>query len=533
MGRPLVEDLQQGFAGGLNTSADSSQMSANEVRRAENARLTEYGGIQKRRGTQRMHSTSISSINGGFAWMQPTTSYHFVAAGGSVKTSPLGTAPLTWTTLTGSIASTGLIDFAAFRDGSGEIVYIADGGALNKADATTLTTNLAGTPNAVSLTVYNQRLYAVDGTTQTLYASAINNGDSLGVTGSGGIVAIIRSIGNQECFAVRTLRSSLAIFHRSGISRFTGITIDDIDIDEGVQGFSEQVGTIAKKSLVSVEGEVFFFAEQGFYRLSETGLENISLKIDTVTRAVPSDVINRIVGAHDKLRHEVRWYVPDVGVYVYNYVLKAWSGPWNGIYKTSGVRAMWNTEAAGSLPSQVFIGSTDGFVRLCDSSTGLDDALAEPPGGGGAWAEGAWASGAWESGVWETAPGSSSDLGGNDVTMVVQCHRLFFGDEATEKAFRFGYVLADMRGSTDAYARWRSGVGTTDFTLEGDTTVESSEWGTGLWGAGSWGSGGGTELFEIQGNGRGRYYDFFLYDTGPGETLFSRVRLEAFNMTRR
>lgn len=503
MGRPLVEDLQQGFAGGLNTSADSSQMSANEVRRAENARLTEYGGIQKRLGTQRMHETSISSINGGFAWMQPTTSYHMVGANGSIKTSPLGSAPLTWTTLSGSVASTGLLDFVAFRDGSGEIVYIADGGPLNKANASTLTANIASTPNVVSLAVYNQRLYGVDGTTQTLYASAINNGDTLGITGSDGVVAIIRTFGDQECFAVKSLRSSLAIFHRSGISRFTGLTIDDIDIDAGVQGFSEQVGTIAKKSLVSVEGEVYFFAEQGFYRLSETGLENISIKIDTVTRGVPADVISRIVGAHDKLRHEIRWYVPDVGVYVYNYVLRAWSGPWNGIYRTSGVRAMWNTEASGSLPSQVFIGGTDGFVRLCDADTsGLDDVL-------------------------------SDGTGGTEQTMVVQCHRMFFGDEATEKALRWAYILADPRGSTSAYARWRSGTGTSDYTLEAESTAESSSWGTGSWGSGTWGGGGGTELFEVQGDGRGRYYDFFVYDAGPGETLISRVRLEAFNMTRR
>lgn len=503
MGRRTVEDMQQGFAGGLNTSADSSQMNANEVRRAENARLTEYGGIQKRGGTQRMHASSIGSINGGFTWMQPTTSYHIVAANGSVLTSPLGSAPLTWTTLSGTIASTGLIDFAAFRDGSGEIVYLADGGPLNKTTASTLTTNLASTPNVVSLAVYNQRLYGVDGVTQNLYASAINNGDSLGVTGSGGIVAVVRTFSDQECFAVKALRSSLAIFHRSGISRFTGLTIDDVDIDAGVQGFSEQVGTIAKKSLVSVEGEVYFYAEQGFYRLSETGLEKISLKIDNVTRTVPSDVISRIVGAHDKLRHEVRWYVPDVGVYVYNYVLRAWSGPWNTAYKTVGVRAMWNTEAAGSLPSQVFVGGTDGYVRLCDADvSGLDDVL-------------------------------SNGTGGTTVTMVVQCHRMFFGDEATEKALRWAYILADPRGSTSAYARWRSGTGTSDFTLEPETTAESSSWGTGTWGAGTWGGGGGTELFEVQGDGRGRYYDFSVYDAGPGETLLSRVRLEAFDMTRR
>lgn len=500
MSRPRVEDMQRGFAGGLNVAADSSQMGDNEVRRAENARLTEYGAIKMRLGTKRMHTTSLGSINGGFAWMQPTNSYHFVAANGVIKTAPLGSAPLSWTSLTGAIASSGIVDFAAFRDGSGEKVYIADGGPLNKATNAALTVNLAGTPNVVSLAVYNQRLYGVDGVTQNIYASAINNGDSLGIPGSDGVVAIIRTFGDQECFAVKALRSSLAIFHRSGISRFTGLTVDDIDIEAGVQGFSEQVGTIAKRSLVAVEGEVYFFSEQGFYKLSETGLEAISLKIDPVTRAIEADVIPRIIGAHNKLRHEVWWYIPDVGVYVYNYVLKAWSGPFTGTYRTSGIRAMWNTEAAGSLPSQVFIGSTDGFVRLCDDEAGLDDVL-------------------------------SDGTGGSDKVMTVQCHRMFFGDEAQEKALRKAYVLCDLKGSTGAYARWKTNSGTTDYTFSAGA-VDGEAWGTGTWGAGTWG---GSEVgtFQLQGSGRGQSYDFFLYDDGHGETTFSRVRLEAFQMTRR
>lgn len=500
MARQIVEDLQQGFAGGLNISADSSQLERNEVRKATNARLTEYGAVQKRKGTQRAHATALGSIHGGFAWMQPSSSFHIVAEGTKVSTAPIGSVPLTFTQLSGSIDSSALVDFAAFRDGSGEVVYIADGGLLNKTTGSTLTTNIANTAACTSIAVSNQRLWGVDGQTSKLYGSAINNGDTLGNLSADGLEIVIRTFGDQACYAVRSLRSSLAIFHRTGISRLTGLTVDDIDIDNSVEGFSEQVGTIAHRSLISVEGDVYFFSEQGFYVLSETSLNPISLKIDPVIRNIGADVIPRIVGAHDKLRHEIRWYVPDVGVYVYNYVLKAWSGPWDGsAYKDSGVRAMWSAEASGSTQSQVFIGSTDGYVRLCDVGSN-DDAL-------------------------------SDATGGDRPLMTVQCHRMFFGDFATEKALRWAYLLADMRGSTTAYARWKTSIATSDFSLSTGST-EENEWGTGTWGQGTWG-GSETNLFQIQGDSRGFFYDFFLYDDGPSETLFSQVRLEAFNMTRR
>jgi hypothetical protein len=108
---------------------------------------------------------------------------------------------------------------------------------------------------------------------------------------------------------------------------------------------------------------------------------------------------------------------------------------------------------------------------------------------------------------------------------------MFFGDEATEKALRWAYLLADMRNSTGSYARWKCNTGTSDFNLDTGST-ETTEWGTGTWGAGTWG-GSETDLYGVQGDGRGFFYDFYLYDDGPGETLFSRLRAEAFDMTRR
>lgn len=501
MGRPVLTDGQAGFIGGNNTDIDPSVLLPNQVRSTENFRINDRGTASKRGGTQRMHSSAFGgTIQGGYGWMRPGGAKHVVVANGEVNLADIASAPLSFTALSGAIDTTEVVDMASFRDGSGEVVYIADGGPLNKCTTTTLTANLADTPNVTSLAVYNSRLYAVDGVTQNLYASPINNGDSLGVPARNGIVAIIKTFSDQELFAVRSLKSSLAIFHRSGISRLTGLTIDDIDIAASTQGFSDEVGTISKKSLVQVEDTVFFFSENGFYKLTDTGLEWVSPTLRDMVRGLDPSTFYNIHGAHDKLRNEVRWSLPGVGVYVYNYTARCWSGPWKGPYLS--VSSMWSTEAEDDVPSQVFIGSADGYMRLNDATAATDEVL-------------------------------SDGTGGTRVAGSVAFRRYFFGDETVEKSLRWVYIHANLRGSITAYARWRTkyNIGTGSFDFAQDTP--ESVWGIGTWGSGTWGGSRGAETYTAQGDGRGYYFDLTFYDDGPGQTQLSRIQLKAFDMTQR
>jgi hypothetical protein len=69
MSRERLRDAQPRFDGGLNTVADEMGLAPNQVRRADNARLTDYGAITKRGGTQRTSTASLSvgkSVQGGF-----------------------------------------------------------------------------------------------------------------------------------------------------------------------------------------------------------------------------------------------------------------------------------------------------------------------------------------------------------------------------------------------------------------------------------------------------------------------------------
>ena len=62
------KDRQEGFRGGLNLVADESQLGREDLRRADNARLTETGGVTKRGGTRRIHSAAVAAavLRGGY-----------------------------------------------------------------------------------------------------------------------------------------------------------------------------------------------------------------------------------------------------------------------------------------------------------------------------------------------------------------------------------------------------------------------------------------------------------------------------------
>jgi hypothetical protein len=59
MARARVRDLQADFRGGLNLSFDDDALAPNEVRRADESVLTEFGAITKRLGTQRLSDGPI------------------------------------------------------------------------------------------------------------------------------------------------------------------------------------------------------------------------------------------------------------------------------------------------------------------------------------------------------------------------------------------------------------------------------------------------------------------------------------------
>lgn len=501
-GRPQVRDGQADCRGGLNTAAAADQLGQNELRRADNAHLTEFGGASKRRGTQRTHAAAIGSgnpVRGGYSWQQAASTQQLAVSNGLLHTGTYSIG-MTWTARAGALSSTAQIGFAHFRDGSGEAAYIADGGPLNKWDGATHTVNIASTPNLARVWVYNGRLYGVTGIDQTLHYSALNNGDSCGVVAGGGGAQIVRSFGAQSLVGGMALGASNILFHREGVSRWTGWTQDDITVDP--RAISAEVGTIAPGSLVQVENVGFFLSDRGFYQVTESGVTPISEKIEPTIAALSHANFSRVVAAHHRARREVLWYLPDVGVYAFNYRLGAWSGPWDGAFTASGKTpyAMWPALDASGNPI-VLWGGQDGFVRhLEPDAVYLDDVLSD---------------------------GSA----GSAFTLTVKQRRFYFGSVTRTKSVRRLFVTGEPRGSTGASVRWQTNSATGTASL---SNVGASSWGTGTWGLGTglWG-GTGAVTQDVQGHGRGPFVDVNIVDNGSAESLWTGVVVQAFDLGER
>lgn len=502
----MLRDVQADFRGGLNLAADEDALEPNEVRRADDAVLDEYGAIKKRPGTQRLRDTGLSGslpIQNGYAWLRDNGTQQLMAiCNGALYTGSYA-IPATFTAQAGSLKTTGAPAFASFRDGTGEVVYIADGDtatSLNKWNGTAVTVNIASTPAGITqLAVYNQRLFGCTGADQKIYWSGINNGDGLGVSGSGGGEAIIRTFSDQNITGLAAFGSSLLVFHVSGISRFTGLTQDDIAIAAGAQGVTSDVGAIGGRSIVSTPQGVYFLSDRGFYVATETQVAPVSLKLDPMIRALDLTQPGGVIGVHRRALKEVWWFFPGLGVYRYNYALNAWTGPCQGGYLLPSTTALWEAQDAEAQP-MVLIGDDDGFIKLADAD-----------------------------GIYRDNAATNS-TGGVAFAMAVQCKRMFHGDPMMFKAYKWAYLQCWLKASNAASLTWKTSAGSGAYTFPGTGTI--AEWGAGTWGTGVWGAGAAVPQ-RVPIAGYGLWIDVYLTDGGDAESVWSRIEVDGFDYGRR
>lgn len=495
-GRPKANEQQISFAGGLNTTADDTQVAADEMRQTNNSRLTEFGGVTKRGGSQNLHASPIGAgnpVRGGLAWLRASGQQLMAISNGTLYTASYG-IPTTWTSRGGTFTASVYPSFAPFRNGSGEAAYIADGGVLNSWDGTTLTMRIAGAATISRIAVYNQRLFGVTGVDENLFYSPLNDGDGLGNGGAGGGQAVVRTFGDQAIVSLVTMKSSLLMFHVSGISRFTGISMDDIAIQAGATGITSDVGTIAPMSVVSTENAAYCLTDRGFYEVTEYGVTPISQKIDATVRAFDFSNANRLLCAHNRFRREIWWYMPDMGIYCYNYFLKSWSGPFDGGFISPVTHSLFEAVDSDSTPI-VLAGTSEGLVKQADVPGIYRDNVL------------------------------SDGTSGTRFSMVVRPHRFYLGDLIDSKALRYLYAVTDLAGSQNTAVSWTIGGTTRSSQLPAST---SQYWGAGMWGSGLWGSSTDTE-YRVQGDGVGRYLDLTFTDSGEANVVLSALRAEAFN----
>jgi len=507
-GREKVVDQQPKFDGGLNSVSDDASVLPNQMRRADNARLTDYGAVTKRGGTKRTTASPIAaaSILNGYTWRKDGgTQELMIVCNGLLHTSTyLSTYPWTWTARTGALSTTVTPSFVQFRDATADVVYIADGGLLNVWNGTTLTTNIVGTLDVTNLAVHNQRLWGCGNATypDSIFYSALNNGDTLANGSAGGGQIVVRTFSDETVVGVASVNTSLLIFHRRGISRLTGYGQDDITV--APQGLTADVGTIAPRSIVSIGNLGFFVSERGLYSCNESEVFPIGT-VDTpdpllpVIRNLTSAQIANISATFNRATRELWVNVPTYGVYVYHTVLRAWSGPWDSGFLDPATTTLFDSIDSDGLPA-ILRGDASGYVTTCDESgVVVDNQL-------------------------------SNGTGGTAYTMTIQMHRMYCGDDALAKSLRFGYITASLDSSSSTLVKWVTDSTTDTFTLP--TTFVSSRYGTGVWGYGLWGSSNSSN-YRVQLSGTGYYIDVSIIDAGQTIPVFGRFQIETFALGRR
>lgn len=507
-GREKVVDQQPKFDGGLNSVSDDASVLPNQMRRADNARLTDYGAVTKRGGTKRTTASPIAaaSVLNGYTWRKDGgTQELMIVCNGLLHTSTyLSTYPWTWTARAGALSTTVTPSFVQFRDASADVVYIADGGLLNVWNGTTLTTNIVGTLDVTNIAVHNQRLWGCGNAAfpDSIFYSALNNGDTFANGSAGGGQIIVRTFSDETVVGVASVNTSLLIFHRRGISRLTGYGQDDITV--APQGLTADVGTIAPRSIVSIGNLGFFVSERGLYSCNESEVSAVGT-VDTpdpllpVIRNLTSAQVANISATFNRATRELWINVPAYGVYVYHTVLRAWSGPWESGFLDPATTTLFDSIDSDGLPA-LLRGDEDGYVTTCDE-TGVvvDNQL-------------------------------SDGTGGTPYTMTVQMHRMYCGDDALAKSLRFGYITASLDSSSSTIIKWVTDTVTDTFTLP--TTFVSSRWGNGVWGYGLWGSANSSN-YRVQLSGTGYYIDVSIIDAGQTIPVFGRFQLETFALGRR
>ena len=115
MARERLVDQQPAMDGGLNDVSDESALQPNQLRRATNLRLTDYGAATKRGGTQRTSTNPLAAaaVLNGFTFQQDSGTNQILAVCNTdLFTATYGTFPRTYTNQGGTLSTTVPPDFA-------------------------------------------------------------------------------------------------------------------------------------------------------------------------------------------------------------------------------------------------------------------------------------------------------------------------------------------------------------------------------------------------------------------------------------
>lgn len=253
-------------------------------------------------------------------------------------------------------------------------------------DGTTFTV-LVNAPIAAGVTVYYDKVFFFDkptaqnefewsdeGNPQQGYA-AVEQAWEFAQTDAGAI----KSLG--------ALNNSLVVLKEDSAANVRGAVEETFQTDAVREGLSETEGTIARRSVVVVDGDVFFLSQNG-PRMALRGQRLLRINHDPDKNDRLNDVwadVDRAnwsdsFGLFDSDRRHVWWFVPESGSANRNFVLvySIDEDAWQGFRFASTFDF---TAAAGRVEDtsgneHVLVGDANGNVLSIDSEANSDDGVA-------------------------------------------------------------------------------------------------------------------------------------------------------------
>lgn len=506
---PAVADRQQGFSGGLNTTADPAFLAPNQARVMTNYGLSTYGAATKRFGSRAVlgSGSPATGTSGNIALHWPLKSMIITQSGGtlySLQRAQNFSNPLWNLTNLTSLGTSSDSSSVIFSDGTNEVVYIngatsVTAFALQKFDGTTLST-ISAAVHVTGLCVYNQRLWGFRAnpglateTPNSIYYSNLSTasgsigGDSLGVGASGGGQIIVTTFGASRIRALAAVGGSLMIFHAKGVSRLTGFGQSDTTVVP--QAVSQVVAALSQNAVCVNESTAYVATTQGIYVVTENGEQLLG----TPTNPDPTGAVIRTAANGpstqtfiNRAKSELWVMIPAIGTYVYNLVLGAWSGPYTGAaFGSTGNGSNYFELVDGNSVTQALTApDLTGVLYEADTPNYTLDAVAVDGTGGSAY------------------------------TSTVQCHRMFgFSggaqtSGAVAKSWTLAATLATLTTGGTApsmgYSTVYGGSGSTTFT-----TPSSAE-----------------KAYYTAVGGSGPYIDLTITDTGSTASQVATVDVQ-------
>lgn len=396
MTKKQLQDDREDFRGGRNSAVSPDLLNPNELVDATNTRVNSaYGAFTKRTGTRRLHATAIGSgnpVTGVFQWDNNGTRQLVAVSNGNWyhKTSALG--DFTQIVPATTFSTTGRQTFAAARaSGSGAALklYIA-GNRLYGWDGVTLTVLApAGLPTDIDIiAAMPTRLFARSiSFKKTLYWSKVGDNESFTASGllTDAGTALVGVLNGEEINSLEVVGGSLFIGAEDSLSRFSGVSTNDIQLQSDTFGLSSEIGPRGVLAMKRFETAAAILSERGPHVATEAGIAPIGIKVEPDFLSVTASDLGKAVVGYHRGRRELWFALPGTNdgglnktVYVYSTRLQAWMGPWSYSFGITSFARYEDSNGAENLVA----GCSDGFVRLMDNVGGYkDDVLSDGTGG--------------------------------------------------------------------------------------------------------------------------------------------------------